>query len=107
MPQKKSLKKMEKQQTLRERKAGERETSRFEKTIGRLDMPDINSKEFLNQLRHMRVITPTQLAAQLNVRVSVAKRALEELRRKKMVELVSRSQNLKIYRLRETNTKVD
>ncbi|RJS90527.1 hypothetical protein CW700_00400 [Candidatus Bathyarchaeota archaeon] len=102
MPQKKSLKQMEKQQMLRERKAREREreAARIEKTIGRLDMPDLSSEEFLEQLRRMKVITPTQLASQLNVRVSIAKRALEELRKRRIVDLVSRSHNLKIYVMR-------
>lgn len=59
MPQKRSLKQMEKQQMLREQKAGGRESSRIEKTVGGIDMPDINSKEFLDRLRRMRAITPT------------------------------------------------
>ena len=100
MPQKRSLKQIEKQQTLREQKDRGRESSRIEKTVGRLDMPDINSKEFLDQLRRMKAITPTQLATQLNVRVSVAKRVLEELRKNGEVDLVSRSHNLKIYMIK-------
>ena len=95
--QRKSLTKMEKQQEQKEPKGKEREASKVEKTVGRLSMPDISNKEFLEQLRKMRVITPTQLAAQLNVRVSIAKKVLEELREKKVVDLVSSSQNLKIY----------
>ena len=97
MPQKRSLKQMEKQQTLRDQQAKDREASRIEKTVGRLDMPDINSKEFLDQLRRMKAITPTQLATQRNIRVSVAKKVLEELRKNGKVDLISSSQNLKIY----------
>jgi ribosomal protein S25 len=98
--QKKSLSKMEKQQETKEPKSKEKEGSKIEKTVGRLSMPDINNKEFLEQLRKLKAITPTQLAAQLNVRVSVAKKALEELREKKVVDLVSSSQNLKVYTMR-------
>lgn len=100
MPQKRSLKQMEKQQALSEEKAPGREASRIEKTVGGLNMPDINSNELLNQLRRMKAITPTQLATQLNIRVSVAKRVLEELRGNRIVDLVSRSHNLKIYTLK-------
>ena len=100
MPNKKSLSKMEKQQTTKVPKSKEREDSKIEKTIGRLNIPDINNKEFLEQLKKMRAITPTQLASQLNVRISIAKKALEELREKKIVDLVSSSQNLKIYTIR-------
>ena len=100
MPQKRSLKQMEKQQTLREEKTPGREASRIEKAVGRLDLPDINNKELLNQLRRMKAITPTQLATQLNIRVSVAKRVLEELRENRIVDLVSRSHNLKIYAMK-------
>ena len=97
MPNKKSLAKMERQQTTKEPKGKEKEAGNVDKNFGKLNMPDVNGKELLEQLRKMRAITPTQLAAQLNVRVSIAKRALEELREKKVVDLVSSSQNLKIY----------
>ena len=99
MPQRKSLSKMEKQQTVRE-KPKEKE-SKMEKTIGTLDMPNIDSKELMDQLGKMRAITPTQVAAQLNVRVSIAKRVLDELREKNIVSLVSSSQNLKVYALKQ------
>jgi len=98
--QRKSLSKMEKQQEMKEPKGKEKEASKVEKTVGRLSMPDVNNKEFLEQLRKMKAITPTQLAAQLNVRVSIAKRVLEELREKKVVDLASSSQNLKVYTMK-------
>lgn len=88
---------MEKQQSVKE-KPKDKE-SKVEKTIGRLDMPDVNSKELMEQLGKMKAITPTQLAAQLNVRVSVAKRVLDALKERDIVNLVSSSQNLKVYAL--------
>lgn len=88
---------MEKQQTVKE-KPKDKE-SKVEKTIGRLDMPDVNSKELLDNLVKMKAITPTQLAAQLNVRVSVAKRVLDDLKERNVVNLVSSTQNIKVYTL--------
>lgn len=98
MPQKRSLKQIEKQQSRRE-KEEKKESGRVDKTIGSLDIPDLNSEELMEQLRRMKAITPTGLATQFNIKVSVAKRLLEGLRRDRVVELVSRSHNLKVYAL--------
>lgn len=98
MPQKKSLKQIEKQQSRRE-KEEKKESGRVDKTIGSLDIPDLNSEELMEQLRRMKAITPTGLATQFNIKVSVAKRLLEGLRKDRVVELVSRSHNLKVYAL--------
>jgi ribosomal protein S25 len=98
LPQKKSLRKIEKQQRIRE-KESEKKGGRLEKTIGSLEIPDLNSDELIEQMRRMKAITPTGLAVQLNLKVSMAKKLLEELRKNKMVNLVSRSHNLKVYSL--------
>ena len=97
MPQKKNIKKIEKQQNLRQQNGKVREKNRVEKNVGKLDIPNIDTEEFLDQLKRMKAITPTQIAAQLNIRVSIAKRVLEELKEKSILELVSRSHNLKVY----------
>lgn len=99
MPQKRRLKQIERQQQLRERDKGQ-EKKRVDKTVGSLDLPDLDSEELIEQLRRMRAITPTGVAAELNIKVSVAKRLLEELKQKRIVDLVSRSHNLKVYALR-------
>lgn len=98
MPQKRSLKQIERQQSRRERDE-KKESGRVDKTIGSLDIPDMSSEELMEQLRRMKAITPTGIAAQFNIKVSVAKRLLEGLRRDRVVELVSRSHNLKVYAL--------
>jgi ribosomal protein S25 len=100
MPQKKSLKKIEKQQRMREEK-GKPGKARFERSIGSMELPDISSEELLEQLDRMKAITPTGLAAQLDLKVSAAKRLLEELRANKVVDLATRSHNLKVYSLSE------
>ena len=98
-----SLSQLEKQQRLRElREVGRRPSARVKtvkKEIGTLETPDITSKDFLEKLRGMKAVTPYQLAAQYNLRVSVAKDILEELERRKVIRLVSRSHNLKVYAL--------
>lgn len=98
MPQKRSLKQIEKQQSRRERDE-KKQSGRVDKTIGSLDIPDMSSEELMEQLRRMKAITPTGIATQFNIKVSVAKRLLEGLRRDRVVELVSRSHNLKVYAL--------
>ncbi|UCH56883.1 MAG: hypothetical protein JSV18_05940 [Candidatus Bathyarchaeota archaeon] len=99
MPQKKSLKQIEKQQRRKEREEGKDKGGRVEKTIGALEIPDMSSEELLEQLKRMRAVTPTGLAVQFNIKVSMAKKLLEELREQRVVSLASRSHNLKVYTL--------
>ena len=100
MPEKKSLSQMEKQQLLRERRArGRREDRKLEKRVGRIEIPEFEEDELLDLLKRMRAITPQSFADRLNLRVSVAKRFLEELREKGVIELVDKSHDLIIYRL--------
>lgn len=101
MPQKRSLKQIEKQQRRKDRDEKEDKGGRVEKTIGALDIPDMNSEELMEQLSKMKAITPTGLAVQLNVKVSTSKKLLEELRKDRVVDMVSRSHNLKVYALLE------
>lgn len=98
MPGRKSLSKMEKQQAVKEKPKKE-ESSKAQKNIGRLDIPDVDSKELMEHLNKMKAITPTQLATQLNVRISVANRVLGQLKQMKVVNLVSSTPNLKVYSL--------
>ena len=94
MPQKKSLKQIEKQQSKKD--SGEK-GGRVEKTIGALNIEDIDSAELMEQLRKMKAVTPTGLAIQYNLKVSVAKRLLDQLEKDRVVDMVSRSHNLKVY----------
>lgn len=98
MPKKQSLRQIEKRQR---EKRGKREEKggRVEKTIGALDIPDMSSEELMEQLGKMKAITPTGLAIQMNIKVSTAKKLLEELRGQRVLSLASRSHNLKIYSL--------
>ena len=95
MPKKQSLRQAEKRQDGKK----VQDKGRVEKTIGSLDIPDMSSEDLLGQLQKMRAITPTSLAVQLNLKVSLAKKLLEGLRREGVITMVSRSHNLKVYTL--------
>jgi len=97
VPQKKSLRKMERQQQTK--KEDEKKGGRVEKTIGSLDIPDMSSQELMEQLGKMKAITPPGLAIQFNIKISTAKKLLEQLKKDRVVDLASRSHNLKVYQL--------
>jgi ribosomal protein S25 len=101
MPQKRSLRQIEKQQRRRDR-GQKTEKGRVEKTIGSLDIPEMSSEELMEQLGKMKAITPTGLAIQFDLKVSTAKKLLEQLRDDRVVDLVSRSHNLKVYALSQS-----
>lgn len=98
MPQRKSLSQMEKQQEVK-KGAEKKAEKKAEKVVGSLEIPDFEKKEVLDQFRRMGAITPSEVAIQFNIKVSAAKRLLEELRRRGVVDLVSGGHNLKIYTL--------
>jgi len=98
MPQKKSLKQIERQQRKKDSKDKEK-GGRVTKTIGALDIEEIDSEDLMEQLQKMKAVTPTGLAIHYSLKVSMAKRLLKQLQKDKVVEMVSRSHNLKVYAL--------
>jgi len=94
MPGKKSLKKMEKSQ---EAEPEKKEEKKKEKIVGSVNIMDSGSAEVMDALRKMKAITPPAVASQFNLKTSVAKKMLEELRVKGQIDLVSQSSNLKVY----------
>jgi ribosomal protein S25 len=96
MPGKKSLKKMEKSQ---EAEGEKKEEKKKEKIVGSVDILDSGSAEVMDALRKMKAITPPAVASQFNLKTSVAKKMLEELRVKGQIDLVAQSSNLKVYAL--------
>jgi len=69
-----------------------------EKRTASVLLPEID-ESLVNEIRQMRVITPFAVSSRFGLRISVAKDLLEELERKKIVELVSRSRKTKIYKV--------
>jgi len=97
---KQSLKQMTKPKTTKEEKPKEHKASApppAKKSLG-LTMPNIDSKKVLGELKGMKVLTPSGVAARFNIRLSLAKTFLKELERRKMAEYVSGGKNLKIYK---------
>jgi ribosomal protein S25 len=93
MPGKKSLKKMEKTQDTEAPK----EEKKKEKLIGSVDAIHSNSPELMDAMKKMKVITPPAIASQFNLKVSVAKKMLEELDQKGTIKLVAHTNNLRVY----------
>jgi ribosomal protein S25 len=86
MPQKRNLKQLERQQGRKEKDTKEK-GGRVEKTIGSLEIPEMKSDELLEQLQKMKAITPTGLALQYNLKVSMAKKLLNQLEDDRVVNL--------------------
>ena len=99
MPGKKSLKKMEKQQSTKD-KVDQKAKEKRDKIIGAVEIPDATSDEVMGALRGMKAITPTGVAARFNLKVSVAKKMLRNLEDNGTLELAASSHNLKVYALR-------
>jgi ribosomal protein S25 len=98
---KQSIKQMTKPKTPKKEKQKERKASApppAKKSLG-LTMPDIENKKVLGELKGMKALTPSGVAARLNIRLSLANAFLKELERRKMAEYVSGGKNLKIYKL--------
>ena len=83
-------------QERRERKFGGSATEK-KKSIGIIP-PDFKSGKVIGELKRMRALTPYAVASRFDLRLSVAKDFLEELERRGIVEYVSGSKNLKIYK---------
>jgi len=89
---------------LQSRRQGEQERRRVrsqsvmgEKRTASVVLPEID-ESLVNEIRQMKVVTPFAVSSRFGLRISVAKDLLEELERKKIVELVSRSRKTKIYK---------
>jgi small subunit ribosomal protein S25e len=61
-------------------------------------LPNPRSEKVVNEIKKMKTLTPFAVASRFNLRLSVAKDLLEELEQKGVIQFVSRSRNLKIYR---------
>ncbi|MFC1802933.1 hypothetical protein ACFL0D_03085 [Thermoproteota archaeon] len=70
-----------------------------EKIIGSVEIPDLNNKEVIDAISGMKAITSTSVATRFNLKVSIAKRMLNELEKKGTIKLVTRSGNVKVYKM--------
>lgn len=95
---KQSLKQMKKART----KTGKKEKRATAAASERKAIPGITppnlSDKFKSDLKKMKVITPYALASRFDLRLSTARTFLNELERKGMIQFVSKSRNLVIYK---------
>jgi small subunit ribosomal protein S25e len=93
----KSLTQMTKTKAPKEPKQKSEAPAAAKKNLG-IVMPDVNNKKVVSELKGLKVLTPSVVAARYNVRLSLAKAFLKELEKRKIVEYVSGGKNLKIYK---------
>jgi len=89
---------MQKRKDREERKEKGSSKSDSEKKVAGIILPDSRSKEVVDQVKKMKVLTPYTVATRFDLRLSVARDFLEELEKQGAVKFVSGSKNLKIYK---------
>lgn len=60
--------------------------------------PDLKSDKVIGEVKKMKAVTPYAVASRFNLRLSVARDMLDELAQRGVIEYVSGSKNLKIYK---------
>ncbi|MEM3700584.1 MAG: hypothetical protein QXL57_06940 [Candidatus Bathyarchaeia archaeon] len=96
-----SLKQMERMQLRKdaeEKKKKEKEAASKEKKPSGIVPPDPRSEKIVGELKKMNVLTPYAVASRFNLRISAAKDLLEQLEDEGIIQLVSGSHNIKIYK---------
>lgn len=95
-----SLKQMERTQSKKgeEDKKKERKAGPKEKKPPGIIPPDSKGQKTVEELKRMQVLTPYSVASRFNIRISAAKDLLRRLEEKGVVELVSGSHSIKIYK---------
>lgn len=100
---KKNISQMGKAQTTQEKK-----TEKAKKTKGQIlaeskqrgiDIPDINDPKIISKLEKFQVLTPYVVSSQLNLKVSLAKKLLKELEKKKTIKLVEGNSRIRVYQV--------
>lgn len=95
-----SLKQMERMQAKSDEQKRKEKTAaaRKEKKTPGIIPPSPKDKKTVGELKKLRVLTPYAVASRFNLRLSTAKDFLEQLEEHGIVQLVSRSHNIKIYK---------
>lgn len=98
---KKSMAQMEKTQDQQDKKeeTGPKKKGKtiVEKRPRGLQTPDISDPKFIAEVQKMGAITPFSIATQFNLRLSVAKDLLEDLEKRRLVQLVGGNARIRIY----------
>jgi len=96
-----SLKQMERMQLKKdeeEKKKKEKAATPKEKKSSTIVPPDPKNEKIVGELKKMGVLTPYAVASRFNLRISAAKDFLEQLEDEGVVQLISGSHNIKIYK---------
>jgi len=96
-----TIKQMERMQQKKDEKSEKREKgggAGSERKPAGIAPPDPKSEKVISELKKMRALTPYAVAARFNLRLSVAKDLLDELAQRGLIEYVSGSKNIKIYK---------
>jgi len=96
-----SLKQMERMQLKKdeeEKKKKEKAAAPKEKKPSTIVPPDPKNEKIVGELKKMGVLTPYAVASRFNLRISAAKDFLEQLEDEGVVQLISGSHNIKIYK---------
>jgi len=101
---KQSLSQAEKQQELRDQKqkgkaARKTQTKTFEKRIGGIDVSNVSSERLISEFKEAKAITPYTLASKYSLRMSVAKRVLGELVEQGILQPITGSSRLRVYKV--------
>ena len=94
-----TLKQMERASVKKDEQKGRKSSggSTAEKKPG-IVLPDPKSEKIIGELKKIKALTPYAVASRFDLRLSVAKDLLEELERRGVIEYVSGSRNIKIYK---------
>ena len=101
---KKSFSQTERQQSLKSGKesSGSKsaKTKFSEKKVRGIEIPIIPNQEISDELAKMKIITPHLLAQKHNIKLSTAKKWLNTLEERGVVQVVASGNSLKIYKFR-------
>jgi len=94
-----SLKQMERAQAKKDEqeKKKKEKTAKEKKALGIIP-PDSKDEKIVDELKKLRVLTPYTVASRFDLRLSAAKDFLEQLEEGGVVQLISGSHNIKIYK---------
>lgn len=94
-----SLKQMERMQTRKgEEEKKKKAASPKEKKPSGVVPPDPKNEKMIGELKKMSVLTPYTVASRFNIRISAAKDFLEQLEENRVIQLISGSHDIKIYK---------
>jgi len=94
----KQMERMQEKKDEASKKGGKSTGSAPEKKAPGIIQPDTKSDKVVGEIKKMKAVTPFAVASRFNLRLSVARDMLDELVQRGVLEYVSGSKNIKIYK---------